>query len=381
MRILVINWQDRLNPQAGGAEIHLHEIFGRLASRGHRVTLLVSGWPGAPAEERVDGMRVVRAGGRYTFPLAVRRAFRLRVAAEQPELLVEDINKLPLFTPCWSGVPVVGVVPHLFGTTAFRQETVPVAATVWLAERLMPCAYGRTPLVAISESTAGDLETRGFSRGAIRVVFPGIDHDRFRPDPATPRFPEPTAAYVGRLRRYKGLDVVLRALGRVAADGTPLQLKVAGRGDDAARLARVARRCGVAERVEFLGFLNEGEKVDLLRRAWVHVYPSPKEGWGIANLEAAACGTPCLASDSPGLRESVRDGETGFLVPHTDASAWAARLGEICADPQLRERLGHGGVAFAARFSWERAAGEMEEILLSRSGDRSGGRSKGKEEP
>jgi len=109
--------------------------------------------------------------------------------------------------------------------------------------------------------------------------------------------------------------------------------------------------------------VSEEEKRRRLRRAWALVFPSPKEGWGIANVEAAACGTPALASDSPGLRESVRDGETGFLVPHGDTQALAQRMLALAADPGLVARLGRAGRGFAERLSWERAARATEAHL------------------
>lgn len=368
LRLLVVNWQDRLNPQAGGAEVHLHGIFGRLAARGHRVDLLVSGWSGAPEAARVDGMRVHRAGGRYTFPAVVRGAHRRRLAGRRFDLVVEDVNKLPLFTPLWAGAPVVALVPHLFGTTAFRQEAWPVAATVWAAERLMPTVYADVPFQAISGSTADDLAARGFDRSAIRVIYPGVDHERYRSGPGGEEYAEPTVVYVGRLKRYKGIDVLFPAVRRVRAAGVPLRLLVAGRGDDRARLARSVREEGVADAVEFLGFVSEERKVELLRRAWANLYPSPKEGWGMTNVEAAACGTPSVASDAPGLRESVRDGVSGFLVAHEEPEAWADRLLRLCREPGLRARLREGAVRHAAAFSWERAADETEEHLLELAG-------------
>ncbi len=362
MRILVVNWQDRLNPEAGGAEVHLHEIFGRLVSRGHQVTLLVSGWEGAPAEDVVDGMRVVRRGSRYTFPLHVRSGYRsITEGQDQFDVLVEDINKLPLFTPAWTDLPVVGLVPHLFGSTAFQQESLPVAATVWAAERLMPAAYRNRDFVVISESTAADLVARGFPPDRIHVSYPGIDHAVFTPSPA--RAPVPTVAYVGRLRRYKGIDLVMKAVALLAARGQAVKLLVVGQGDDAARLERVAAGLGLGNAVSFRGFVPEEEKVAILRSAWINVYPSPKEGWGITNVEAAACGTPSVASDSPGLRESVLDGQTGFLVEHECAEAWARALQKLLEDPGLRDRMGARAVEHSERFTWEATAGELEGIL------------------
>jgi glycosyltransferase involved in cell wall biosynthesis len=372
LRVLVINWQDRENPQAGGAEVHLHEIFGRLAARGHEIGLLVSSWEGAEQHEIIDGMRVHRVGGRHTFPVRVRSRYRELLDAAPIDLVLEDINKLPLYTPWWVGRPVVALVPHLFGTTAFEEASWPVAAAVWAAERGIPRAYAGIPMQVISESTADDLADRGLDRSRIEVIHPGLDHDRFRPGPERSRFEGPTIAYVGRLKRYKGLDVVMRALARLRADGLDARLLIAGRGDDDRRLREEAQSIGVGSHVSFLGYVTESEKVELFQQAWVNVYPSPKEGWGLANVEAAACGTPTVASDSPGLRESVSDGVSGYLVAHSDAEEWASRLGVLLMDPDLRHRFSVGAVSHAASFSWDRAAQETEQSLVQVIQDRGG---------
>ena len=111
MRVLVVNWQDRDNPFAGGAEIHLHEIFGRLAARGHEVTLLCSGWPGAAQRATIDGISVHRVGTRYTFQLLARDYYRRAMSADACDVLVEDINKVPLWTPRWGARRTVALIP------------------------------------------------------------------------------------------------------------------------------------------------------------------------------------------------------------------------------------------------------------------------------
>lgn len=349
---------------AGGAEIQLHEIFGRLASRGHRITLLASGWAGCDGRERVDGMEVIRVGRRYTFPPHAWWAWWRELRRRTFDVLVEDVNKCPLFTPLWSGPPVVLQVPHLFGTVAFRQEIWPVAAAVWAGERLMPPVYGNVRVHATSESTAEDLVGRGFPPERIRVIHNGVDHSFFHPDESVTRTSEPTFVYVGRLVRYKELDVVLEAMAGLRDRGVPGRLLLAGKGSDRERLEGRARALDLGDRVEFLGYVSEERKRRLLRTAWASVYPSPKEGWGITNVEAAACGTPSVASDSPGLRESVHDGVSGLLVPHGDREAWASALGRLATDPDLRDRLAEGARRHARRFSWERAADETEADLL-----------------
>jgi glycosyltransferase involved in cell wall biosynthesis len=367
LNILVVNWQDLANPNAGGAEIHLHEIFGRLAGWGHDVTMLVSGWHGAESSAAADGMQIVRAGSRYSFPLHARQEFR-KLSVKKFDVIVEDINKLPLFTPRWTTTPVVALVPHLFGTTAFKQESFPIAAMVWMAERLMPLVYRNVPFEVISDSTAEDLVSRGFDRDRITVSYPGIDHELCTPDPAGPsaaRALKPAIAYVGRLQRYKGVDAVLRAIRVLHDDGFPVEFVVAGRGDDRERLEALSAELGLEALVDFRGYISEQDKIKLLRSVWANVYPSPKEGWGITNIEAAACGTPSLASDSPGLRESVVHGETGFLIPHGDISAWADSIRRLCARPEQLPDMAMAAIRHAARFTWDETARQTEALLLS----------------
>src|SRR6185437_13269656 len=131
---------------------------------------------------------------------------------------------------------------------------------------------------------------------------------------------------------------------------------------------------GLMDAVRFLGFVDDETKRRLLRESWAVVFPSPKEGWGISNVEAAACGTPALASDSPGLRESVRHGVTGYLVPHGDAGALAERMLALAADPARVARLGHGARAFAEGLSWEAAARATEAELQRVIAEGGGGR-------
>jgi glycosyltransferase involved in cell wall biosynthesis len=363
VRLLVLNWQDRLNPQGGGAETHIHEVFGRLAGRGHEVTLLCSGWPGVERRIELDGMEVIRVGTRYTFSAGAPVFYRRELARRPFDLVVEALNKVPLFSPLWSGRRVVLLAHHLFGATAFREAAFPVAGMTWLLERPLSRVYRGLPAEAISRSTAEDLVARGLRPEDTRVIYPGIDLDFFDPAQPAERFAEPTFLYVGRLRRYKGVDLLITALGRLRDRGVPARLIVAGRGEWEPRLRGLAERLGLGQRVDFRGFVTEEEKRDLFRRAWANLFSSPKEGWGITNLEAAACGTPTIASDSPGLRESVVAGETGLLVPHGDVEALAGAMRQLASDRGRVEELGRGALAFARAFSWERTARETEAHL------------------
>ncbi len=317
-----MNWLDLKNPQAGGAEVHFFEIFKRLGAEGDEVTLICSGWPEAPRRATVDGLRVLRCGGRQTFALCGRSAVRRALREGSYDVVVEDINKLPLYLTTVTRLPVYVIIPHLFGTTAFREAAWPIAPS------------------------------------------PGVDSDSLTPDPETPRVPNPTFLYVGRLKRYKGIDVAIRALAKVRVEFPGAIMEIAGSGDARPYLEGVARDAGVSEAVRFLGFVTEEEKIRLLRQAWSVVFPSIKEGWGITNVEAAACGTPAIASDSPGLRESVVDGETGFLVEPDNPDAFSGAMIRMAGNRQLVEDLGRAGREFATGLSWDRAAAQTREHLL-----------------
>lgn len=366
MRILVINWQDRENPQGGGAELHLHEIFGRIARRGHSVELLCSGWKNAPRRGTIDGIDVHRVGTRHTYPFLARHYYKRHLEKNRYDVVIEDLNKAPLYTPWWNIETLVALVHHLFGATAFRETAAPLAASLWLAERPIGKVYRNIPFEAVSESTADDLVQRGIPRENIRVIYNGVDTAFLTPDGSV-RSETPLFIYVGRLKRYKGVDLVIRSFALLRHPAA--MLEIAGTGDHRPALETLVRELGVESSVRFLGFIPESEKVTLLRRAWAAMLASPKEGWGISNMEAAACGTPVIASDSPGIRESVVDGETGFLVPHGDTASMAAAMGNLAESRALVDEMGTAGRRFAEGFSWDRSANEtiahLEEVLTA----------------
>jgi glycosyltransferase involved in cell wall biosynthesis len=152
------------------------------------------------------------------------------------------------------------------------------------------------------------------------------------------------------------VEFAIRAVAAARTARPDVTLDICGQGDDRPRLERLAVEHRVSDAVRFLGYVSEEEKRRLLHHAWAVVFPSPKEGWGITNVEAAASGTPALASDSPGLRESVQNGVTGYLVPHGDVPALADRMVALAADPSLVERLGRAARRFAEGLSWDSAA-------------------------
>ena len=363
MRILIVNWRDLDNPWAGGAEVHIHAIAEGLVERGHEVTLLASGFPGAaPAGER-RGVRVRRAGTWWNANVALQRAVRRELAERVYDVVVEDVNKIPFFTPLVHRLPIVVYVPHLFGSTVFRETNPLFAGYVWLMERPIPRAYRRATFVAISDSTRRDLIARGVAPERVHVVHCGLDFAAYdRTDPP-PRNAWPTLVHLGRLMRYKSADVAVRAMLLIRRDLPAARLQIVGDGPDRTRLQKLVRRLRLESAVEFLGHVPHAAKVDVLWRSHLLLAPSPKEGWGLIVVEANACGVPVVASRSPGLVDSVRDGETGRLVPYGDAEAMARASLELLQDSTLHAHLAANARKWAAGFRWSDAVLQTERIL------------------
>ncbi len=363
-KILVLNWQDRENPQAGGAEEHIHQVFGRLAGRGYEVTLPASGFQGCDLRVRLDGIAVHRTGGRYTFSIAAPMYYQRHLRHQGWDVVVDNLNKVPLFSPWWVSAPVVPVVQHLFGATAFEEARLPLAMATWLLERPLPLAYRDLPAIAISKSTRADLIARGV-RAPVKVIPVGVDPVRLTPHPQGRKTSAPSLLYLGRLKRYKGVDLLLRAVAKLATEGLRVDFLIAGTGDARTELERLASELAIGDQVTFLGFVDDDTKIDLMRTSWVHGLTSPKEGWGITVIEAGACGTPSVASDSPGLRDALLDGKTGLLVRHGDVDALARAIRRLVADSQLRCRLGADARRYAESLSWDEASVAVERFLLA----------------
>ena len=364
MRILAVNWRDIKNPEAGGAEVHLHEILSHLSRWGHGVTLLAAGWPGCAREETIDGIRVLRRGHWFDANLVLPVFARRHLRHQSYDVVIEDINKLPFFLPLVTDIPVVPVIPHLFGTTVFREANALIAAYVVCMERLVPLVYRKNHFMVISPSTKEDLVARGIDAERVEVVLCGLDHDRYR-DLGLERFAEPTIVHLGRLRKYKSVEVVLRAMVKVRERLPAAKLVIIGDGPHRPALEREAARLGLGESVRFAGFMGGDALVEYLNRAHLLVNPSPKEGWGLTVVEANACGLPVVASDRPGLRDSVRDGETGFLVPYGDDGAFASQSLVILGDRELWKRMSANALERVKELTWERCARETLALLTS----------------
>lgn len=363
MRILAINWQDLKNPQAGGAEVHLEEILKRLARAGHRVDLLCSNFPGGTKKDVSGGITIYRHGARYNFNWVVPFIARKMIRENRYDAVLEDINKIPFYSPLYQKLPTLVVIPHLFADAIFQEINFVLGAYIYFAEKPVTRVYKNNRFMVISDSTAAELNRRGIAKENIEVVECGIDKNVYKFDPETPKFKERTLLYVGRLKKYKTVETAITAMTKIRAEIPGARLVIVGYGNHRESLERLVESSNLKDAVKFKGFIPEAEKVLYLRRSHLSVYPSLKEGWGLSNIEANACGTAVLAARVPGLRDSVDEGRSGLLFEHGNIDDFSEKAIKILKDDDFRRSLEMGGLRWAAGFSWDKAASETERIL------------------
>ncbi|HID32934.1 MAG TPA: glycosyltransferase family 1 protein [bacterium (Candidatus Stahlbacteria)] len=359
-KLLIVNWQDRKNPQSGGAERNLHEIFGRLTGE-FNITLFVSSFPGGNPEETVDGMRVIRRGHRNNFNLVFYHYYHRYLRHQDFDFLIEDLNKIPFFTPLYSSLPKLCILHHFFGPVIYH-ETNPLFATyVYFTERMVGKLYKGVNFIAVSESTKKDLINYGIDPRMISVVYNGVDTEFYHPGGEKSK--RPLIVSVGRIKRYKTIDHLIQAMVRLKGEIPEVKLVIIGDGDDRKRLVDLTQRLNLTGHIQFTGWITEEKKRDLIRSAWFGVTTSAKEGFGLVNIEIQSCGTPIISADSPGLKESVIHAQTGLLYRYGDIEDLTTKMKALITDRNLREFFGQESRKFALRFSWDKSATEVKRII------------------
>lgn len=350
LKILVLADRDWTHPQGGGTGANVYENIVRWAGWGHDVTLVAGEYPGClPVEQVTPNLVVHRMGGRGSvFPRAAWAV--LRGLGADADIVFEVINGITFLTPLWLRRPRVALVNHphralFIGEFGPRLGRVLAAALEELPLRLL---YRRVPFLTISDSARQELVTiDGIPAANITIAYCGVGPGLFSPGP---RAPEPRLLYVGRLKAYKRIEVLLDML-RELPQAT---LDIAGHGDHGETLDDEITRRGLGARVRVHGYVDEQTKAELYRQAWVHVTASVSEGWSLTVMEAALCATPSAAIAIGGLRESIVDGETGVLAG--DPADLVRRVRQLLEDHELRARLGEAALRRAQTFTWERTA-------------------------
>ncbi len=366
-RIDVLAWRDLDDPEAGGSELHAHQVLSQWAAAGIDVTLRTSAVRGQPAEVERDGYRVVRRSGRYAvFPVAAAEHLAARRGGGAG--VVEIWNGMPFLSPVWARrVPRVVLLHHVHAEM-WRMVLPPaLAATGSLFEaRVAPLAYRRTPVVTLSESSRAEIVSMlGVPGPNVTVVPPGID-GRFTPGGSRCRHPLVVA--VGRLVPVKNFAALVAAVAELRPAHPGLEAVIVGEGYERPALEEAVRRHGAERFVSLPGRLGADELVELYRSAWVLASSSVREGWGMTVTEAAACGTPAVASRIAGHLDAVEDGVTGLLYDDRPGGGLAAQLDRLLSDDVFRHRLGRAALERSAPLTWAATALGILNVLAAGAG-------------
>lgn len=368
MKILWINWRDIKNPKAGGAEVHLHEMSRGLVKRGHDVSVLASKFENSKRREVIDGYKVIRRGGWKTFSLSAIKWVKRNEC--KFDVIIEDINKLPLYIPFMLHDPKIVAFTHHLNRRIYFEEVNPLFGLAFFPlESMMPFLYTKllkVPLLTVSKSTRRELIKLRADPQQITCIYNGINYQKY--DAETPpswdqKTPYPSLLYIDRLKRYKQPTHALLAFKLVKNRFPQAKLFLAGKGELYEKLKDMTKKLGLGRSVKILGFVSHENKVELYKKSWIHVETSMKEGWGLTNIEAAACGTPTVAYSAPGINESIIQGRTGILVNKRSPKMLGKAILRLISKKEKLKEMSRKAYTFSKRFRWKESIKELEEFL------------------
>ena len=354
MRILWFNWRDIKNPDAGGAEVFTHEVIQRLVRKGYDITLFSSAYEGCVSNENVDGVRTVREGGKYS---VYRKAIKYyEQNSNSYDLVIDEVNTRPFLTPKFvKGKPILAVVHQLAHEFWFYETSFPLNYIgYYYLERKWLSYYRNVPTITVSNSSKTDLEELGFKD--VSIVPEGLSISPLMRAPT--KETQPTIAFLGRLKKAKLPHHALQAFSIIKEEIPDSRMWIIGDGYMKDELSTKNIR-----NVTFFGKTDNKSKYELLSRAHLLLVPAVREGWGLVVTESNAMGTPAVAYDVPGLRDSVKDGITGMLAKENSPASLAKMALSLLKDRDLRDRLSSNALEDARAFSWDNTADAFDEII------------------
>lgn len=362
-RVVVLNWRDPWHPEGGGSELYVHQVAKELRDSGKQLTWVTAAYPGAARDEVVDGIRFIRRGGHLTVYLWVAWLFLshgLRRRTGGIDSVLEVQNGMPFLASWLTRARVVVLVHHVH-----REQWAvvgPVLSRIgWLMEsRIAVLANRGRRYVAVSDVTRQELIDLGVRPTDISLAYNAMPPvPEFDPQP---REVHPTLVVLSRLVPHKRIEHVIAALPGLATEFPTIRLRILGDGWWGPELRVRTTALGQDHRIDFLGHVSDHTKFEELSRAWVHVLPSVKEGWGLSIVEAGHVGTPSVAyASAGGVTEAILDGVTGLLA--TDEADLSACIAALLRDEVLRTELGAKAGIRSGEFTWDAAAAVVASAL------------------
>ncbi len=361
MKILHFIYDDPQNKWCGGGGSFRVNEINKILSKEHSIIMVTGNYPGFK-NEKYGNLEIVRAGSprNYLFSrmsYALKAHFMLK--KYNPDIVVNDFSVFsPVFCEFFTQKKVIASFYHFIGNHAFKKYSV-FGIIPFLAEKLL--LKISKYFITISPSVTKILESKVKKDRKIKCIYTGISDILFDSEGTDGDY----IAYMGRIDIYmKGLDTLLQAVGLLKNE---VKLKIAGIGKekDINSLKRMISDLGMEDRVEFLGSLSENEKREYLSNSMFTVMPSRFEGWGIAAIEAQACGKAVVGTDIPGLRDAIKNNETGILVKPEDPESLKHAIEELIQNKEKRTSFGDNGKLWANNFKWDNIANDQINYYIS----------------
>lgn len=363
LNILIFNWRDTKHEWAGGAEVYIHELAKRWVKDGNKVTLFCGNMTKRPKNDMIDGVEIIRRGGFYMVYIWAFLYYIFKFRGKY-DVIIDCENGIPFFTPLYCRKPKFLLIHHVH-QEVFRKSL--ISPLAWFASSLeakfMPLVYRDVQVITVSPSSREEILKHKLTKTDPIIIYSGVDLNKFKPGEKSNK---PMILYLGRLQYYKSLHIFIKAAKQVLRKSLETKFVIAGEGGEKRKLIKQAKRLGILENIKFLGRVSEKAKIKLFQEAWVFVNPSFMEGWGLTTIEANACGTPAVASNVPGLRDSIKNPHTGFLVPYGKPSEFADRILELIEDKHLRKQFSKEAIKWANNFTWEKSAMEFYSVVIDR---------------
>jgi glycosyltransferase involved in cell wall biosynthesis len=367
-RILWATWKDHKHPGAGGAEVVARELTLRLARDGHEVTILTCGYPGAAATETEDGINFVRVGSnRYLHPFQAMLHYAKNLRGRF-DVVIEEIQ---------------GCAPYFISFLESKNRYIlyhQLARLNWLYEVPKPFSYvgywlvapaatrlaslSKAPVITVSESTKGVLARYGFAPDRTRLISEGLHFDPLRSLEGITKYERPTLLSFGAMRAMKRTIDQVKAF-EIAKRSIPqLQLKIGGStsGSYGQKVRDYVAKSPHKDDIEILGKVSVEAKAELMQKSHLILVTSVEEGWGLIVSEANGQGTPAVVYDVSGLRDSVRNGDTG-VVTDANPAALAAGAVKLLGDPATYERLRRNAWQWSQELTFDKSYADFKQIV------------------
>jgi len=367
MKILWLTWKDLKNPQAGGAERVNEELAKRLVQKGYEVIFLTAGFPGAVAEEMVDGYKIIRLGSRWTVYWYVYRYYKKNLRG-WADMVIDEVNTMPFFAELYVKEKNIIFIHQLCREVWFYQMSFPLSNIGYALEPYYMKALYDREVITVSESTKKDLLSLGFREKKINIISEGIDIDPVEDLEKIEKYEKPTLLSFGSVRGMKRTDHIIRAFELAKENNPDLELIVAGDYNNpfGKKVLALAEKSKYANSIKFLGRVDNDKKIELFQKSHILLVTSVKEGWGLVVTEANSQGTPAIVYDVDGLRDSVRHEETGLVCrDNNPEEAMAENIGRLLKEKSLYEKMRRIAWEWSKELTFEKAFEDFERIISS----------------